>query len=105
MRARIDSPFATPEETAKVLGVSRRRLAQLVKLVDSIRPKVKNGGIRLKTAANGKLRKITFKAMREQKLRFLNGAQKTGPLKHKTLKKVYSSRKRRARAKVPKAFR
>jgi len=44
---RITSPFATVEETAKILGVSRRRMRELARLVD---------GDGFKTAASRSLR-------------------------------------------------
>lgn len=105
MRVRIESKFATAEDTAKALGVSRRRLNQLLKLLESNQGKVKSASREFKSSAGHKLRKMTFKTLRERRVGSLNGERKMGPVMHRSSKSVYSSRKRQARAKGSKASR
>jgi len=45
MAIKVTSRFATAMETADTLGVPRRRAAELIKLLDSMRISSKNNGV------------------------------------------------------------
>jgi hypothetical protein len=103
-KIKIHARFATPEDTARALGVPMRRVRKLIKLIDSYRS-LKKAGLSDKKA----LRKLDkTSAFENVPAISRNGSRQqseSGPLKRKTAQRRFGSGKKRARVKISKASR
>ncbi|MGA7915953.1 MAG: hypothetical protein WCA00_12010 [Candidatus Acidiferrales bacterium] len=101
MGVKINARFATVEDTAEALGVPMRRVRELTKFVDTFRD-LKKAGLSNRKALRALKKGTAVDILAVSK----NGSEmheSSGPLKRKSAKKTFASRKRRTRAKASKA--
>lgn len=103
-KIKIHARFATPEDTARALGVPMRRVRKLIKLIDSYRS-LKKAGLSDKKALRRLNKTSAFKNAPPISRNGSRQQSESGPQKRKTAQLRFSSRKKRARAKVSKASR
>jgi hypothetical protein len=103
-KIKIHARFATPEDTARALGVPVRRARKLIKLIDSYRS-LKKAGLSDKKALRELDKTSAFKNVPAISRNRPRPESESGSLKRKTAQRRFGSGKKRARAKVSKASR